>query len=85
MDLSLIIGLLSIIGIGLYAVKRVTRTSFGVQADNKIQVEGKKKVKAIEDAATKQREALHKDLTNSRSKDPSDVIGDLIDRGDISK
>lgn len=85
MDLSLIIGFLGVIGIGLYAFKRVTRTSVGVQADNKIQVEGKKQVKAIEDAATKRRQAVQKDLADSRGKDPSDVIGDLIDRGDISK
>ena len=85
MDLNLLGLLGALIGVGFFAFSKVRRSTVGTRRENKIKVEGQRKVEAIEKQAQERRDRVQEEIVGSRGKDPSDVIGDLIDRGDISK
>lgn len=86
LDLGSLLGILgAIIGIGFFAFTKVRRSTVGARRENEIKVEGQKKVDAINNKAAQERKRVQDELADSRSKDPSDAIGDLIDKGVISK
>lgn len=85
MTLELILGLLGVVGVGLFAFLRVRKSPVGARREHEIEVAGERKVKAIRDQAAEARKRVEQDLADSRGKDPSDAIRDLIARGKVSK
>ena len=85
-DLGPLLGILAAVaGVGLFTFLRVRRTPIGARRENKIVVEGKRKVDAINKKADEARQAVDDEQTKSRTSDPSDVIRDMIEKGEVDR
>lgn len=84
---SIILAILGLLGAGVlgYSFSKVRRTPVGARREHEVVVEGQKKVEAIEKEAAERTRRVDEDAAKSRTRDPSDGLRDLIDKGEISR
>lgn len=85
LNVETLLAILGVVGVGLLAFFRIRKAPVGIRREHEIEVAGQRKVDAIQKKAADEAKTVNDAWNQSRAKDPSDALRDLIDKGDIPR